>query len=92
MITGANIFSGKTSIASFSGTGGSGGAVSHITGVYRKLVGSKEHLDWLKIDLNSAKIITVQDYKHKKSMWMEVHIYSVKAKSQASSIKAYSKK
>ena len=31
--------------------------------VLRKLSGSKEHLDWLKIDLNVAKIITVQDYK-----------------------------
>ena len=92
MITGANIFSGKTSIASFNGTRGSGGAVNPITEVYRKLVGSKEHLDWLKKDLNSAKIITVQNYKHKKSVWMEVHIYSVKAKSQASSTKAYSKK
>ena len=29
----------------------------------RKFLGSKEHLDWLKIDLNVAKIITVQDYK-----------------------------
>ena len=31
--------------------------------VLRKLSGSKEHLDWLKIDLNAAKIITVQYYK-----------------------------
>ena len=28
-----------------------------------KNLGSKEHLDWLKIDLNGTKIITVQDYK-----------------------------
>ena len=28
-----------------------------------KFLGSKEHLDWLKIDLNTVKIITVQDYK-----------------------------
>ena len=33
----------------------------------RKLLGSKEHLDWLKIDLNAAKVITVQDYKHTKN-------------------------
>ena len=26
-----------------------------------KFSGSKEHLDWLKIDLNVVKIITVQD-------------------------------
>ena len=32
-----------------------------------KFLGSKEHLDWLKIDLNTVKIITVQDYKHKKT-------------------------
>ena len=31
-----------------------------------KIFGSKEHLDWLKIDLNVAKIITLQDYKHTK--------------------------
>ena len=26
-------------------------------------LGSKEDLDWLKIDLNAAKIITVQNYR-----------------------------
>ena len=30
----------------------------------RTFVGYKYHLDWIKIDLNVAKIITVQDYKH----------------------------
>ena len=30
----------------------------------RELLGSKKHLDWLKINLNKAKIITAQDYKH----------------------------
>ena len=45
----------------------------------KKSLGSKEHLDWLKIDLNATEIITVQDYKHKKLVWMEVHICSVKA-------------
>ena len=33
----------------------------------RKFSGSKEHLDWVKTDLNAAEIITTQDYKHKKS-------------------------
>ena len=33
----------------------------------RKLLGSKEYLDWLKIDLNTAKIIIVQDYKGTKN-------------------------
>ena len=32
-----------------------------------KFLCSKEHLDWLKIDLNTVKIITVKDYKHKKT-------------------------
>ena len=27
-------------------------------------LGFKEHLDWFKIDLNVAEMITVQDYKH----------------------------
>ena len=30
----------------------------------RKLLGSKEHLNWLKIDLYAAEIIAIQDYKH----------------------------
>ena len=34
----------------------------------RKFLGSKEDLDWLKIDLNVAEIITVQDYKHTKKI------------------------
>ena len=32
----------------------------------RKFLGSKEHIDWLKIDLNAAELITVQNYKYKK--------------------------
>ena len=32
-----------------------------------KFSGSKERLDWLKIDLSAAKIITVQDYKYTKN-------------------------
>ena len=30
-------------------------------GPLRKFLGSEEHLNWLKIDLNEAEIITVQD-------------------------------
>ena len=37
----------------------------------------------LKIDLNAAEIRFVQDYVCTKNIRMEVHIYSVKAKSQA---------
>ena len=32
-------------------------------GPLRKFLGSKEHLNWLKIDLNAAEIITIQDNK-----------------------------
>ena len=31
----------------------------------RKLLGCKEHLDWLKKDLNTAEISTLQNQKHK---------------------------
>ena len=47
---------------------------------------SKKHIDWFKIALNAAKIITVQYYEHPKNKWMEVHAYSVKAVSQAGNI------
>ena len=33
-------------------------------GPLRKFLGSKEDLNWLKIDLNAAKIITIQVHKH----------------------------
>ena len=49
---------GKSSVASVNGPGGSGGGEKT-----NKFSGTKERLDWLKIDLNAAKIITVQDYK-----------------------------
>ena len=53
----------------------------------RKFLESKEHLDWLKVDLNAAKIITIQDYKHaQKLMTVEVHIHSVKAERQAGNL------
>ena len=32
-----------------------------------KFSGTKERLDWLKIDLNASKIITVQGYKRIKN-------------------------
>ena len=59
-----NIIGGKVSVASINGAGGFGGVLRRST--LRKLLGSKGHLVWLKIDLNVAEIITVQDYKHKK--------------------------
>lgn len=32
----------------------------------KKFLGSREYLDWLKTDLNVAKIITAQNYKRTK--------------------------
>ena len=44
-----------------------------------KCLGSKEHLDWLKIYLNAAKQLLFETITHEKLMWMTVHIYSIKA-------------
>ena len=51
----------------------------------RKFLGSNEHLDWLKTDLNVAETSNVQDYKCTKirSEWKYT---GVKAKSQAGNI------
>ena len=49
------IISGKASVESANRTRGSGGSLSPSTGVFRKFLGSEEHLDWLKIDLNAEK-------------------------------------
>ena len=72
MIPGVNIFSRKVSIASINKAGRSGGTLSPSARVLwgealKKNLGSKEYLDWLKIDLNPAKIITVQDSKCSKN-------------------------
>ena len=69
MISRVIIISGKTSVASVNGAGVSGVCSELLSGGFggwsplRKFLGSKEHLDWLKIGLDSAEIITVQDYK-----------------------------
>ena len=64
MIPGANIISGKASVASFNRAGRSEPLSRGFRGwsPLRKFLGSKEHLDWLKIDLNAVEIRTVQDY------------------------------
>ena len=66
MTPGVNII-GKASATSINraqglGGGGSGGSATlsrdfRGQSPLRKLLGSKEHLDWLKIDLNAAKVI-----------------------------------
>ena len=64
MIPGANIISRKASVASVNRAGGSEPLNRGFRGwsPIRKFLGSKEHLDWLKIDLNAVEIRTVQDY------------------------------
>ena len=66
MIPGVHIINGKASTVNVNGAGGLGGALTPLVGGLKKVPGSKEHLDWLEIDLPAAKIITVQDYKHTK--------------------------
>ena len=61
-----DIISGKASVASVNGAGGSeekggGGALCYSAGILdtqKNFLGSNEHLDWLKIDLNAAEIIS----------------------------------
>ena len=62
MIPGANIISGKASVASVNRARGSEPLSRGFRewNPLRKFSG--EHLDWLKIDLNVVKIRTVQDY------------------------------
>ena len=81
MIPGVNI-GGKASTASVNRAGGSAlerdevgrrgcsetlGRNFRGQSPLRKLLGSNKNLDWLKTDLNAAKIITAQDYKHTKN-------------------------
>ena len=73
MIPRVIIISGKSGVESANGAGRSGGRSKPLSGCFRgrsplrKYLGSKQHLDWLKIDLNAAEIITVQDYKRTKN-------------------------
>ena len=69
MIPRVNIIDGKVSSGSINGAEGSGSVLRRIKRGFRgrKFLDFIEHLDWLKTDLNAAKIITVQDYKHKKN-------------------------
>ena len=66
MISGANIISGKASVASVNRAGGSEPLGRGFRGwsPIRKSLGSKEHLDWIKKDLNAVvvEIRTVQYY------------------------------
>ena len=65
MIPAEDIIGGKASIATINGADGSGGplipSVEVLVGEtpVRKFLGSKEHRNWLKMDLHAAKLITV---------------------------------
>ena len=66
MIPGVNIIGGKKSVASVNGAGQSGGVLKPSGGfrgrcTLRKFLGSTEHVDWVKINLNVAEIITIQE-------------------------------
>ena len=69
MIPGANIISRKASVASVNRAGGSEPLSREFWewDTIRKFLSSKEHLYWLKTDLNAVKIRTDQDYIHIKS-------------------------
>ena len=73
MIPEGNIFIGKASAVSVNRVGGSMGCSESLSGDFReqsplrKILGFKGHIDWLKIDLNTAKIIVVQNYKPTKN-------------------------
>ena len=63
------MISEKASVASIDRARGSGGGgtlrLSRSFGQWnplKKFLGSKEHLERLKIDLNATEIVTVQDY------------------------------
>ena len=55
---------GEKYVVRFHGAGWEGGVCGCSetpAGPLRKFLGSEEHLNWLKIDLNEAEIITIQD-------------------------------
>ena len=62
----------QMSVGSFNRTG-LGSTLSPSVGGFRgqspliKVLSSKEHLDWLKMDLNAVKIIAVQENKYRQN-------------------------
>ena len=60
-----NIIGRKVSVASVNGAGGSVGFLRPQRGPYKNFLGSKEHLNWFKIDLNAAEIIFKTINTHK---------------------------
>ena len=73
-----NIISGKASVATINGAGGTGeGALNASAEPTKNSLGSKEHLDRLKIDLNAAEIIIFQGYKRTKNYCKWEYTYAV---------------
>ena len=66
MIPEVNVISGKTSVASFNGVGECGKRSQPFNwsfrgrSLLRNFLGYKEHLDWLKTDLNAVKKILLK--------------------------------
>ena len=72
MILGVNIICWKVSIASINGAGALGVFWNpnwdfRQRSILRGFLGFKEHLDWLTVDFNLAKIIIVEDYNNNKN-------------------------
>ena len=97
MVPEVNIIDGKASAANVDEAGRFYGCSNTHSGGFRgssplgKCLGSREHVDWFKIDLNAAELLfkTINTHTHThthKIMQMEVHIYGVKATSQAGNI------
>ena len=62
MIPGVNIISRKASAVSVNGAGG-----FRRWNPLKKLLGTKEHLDWFKADLSAADIRNAQNYTRTKN-------------------------
>ena len=64
MIPDLNTISGKASVVRFIGARGFGRCSEphnrDFRSLLRKVLGTKKHLNWLKIDMNAAETITVQ--------------------------------
>ena len=74
MITGVNIISRKVSVVSANRAWEVWGCSETPARPLRKFSGAKEHLNWLKIDLNASKIIFKTINTHKINVNGSTHI------------------
>ena len=80
MIPGANIISGKASVTTIIEAEGSEPLSRGFRGQspLRKYLGSKEHLDWLKIDLNAVEIGLFKTiYSPKININSFIHLFNI---------------